>query len=225
MAAAFCATARAATDAVSVAMVVAWVAANDASEAKARIVVSAPSVAAVNTGRRRSPSSARRSSSRFSCLSSCACTVLFCTLNSLTTLTPSAYASLAVRCAVSTSVSLPASVESTPTARVPLRFMPSNMGARSAKPPFCCMVSRKSLRARLASVLSSSANCCTSRPASCANLAGSWYILVSSCENTVADVSTCCIFWSSTEAKPRMSAWLMPACCATPATRAANSTM
>ena len=85
------------------------------------------------------------------------------------------------------------------------------------------MLPRKAMSAPLASSLSRRENSFTSFPARAANLAGSWYIFVMSCEKAVAEVSSCCIFSSSTAAKPMIWACVSPACLPTPATRAVNS--
>ena len=77
----------------------------------------------------------------------------------------------------------------------------------------------------MASVLSSLVNFSTSIPASFANFCGFWNILVMSCENTVADVASSCMFWSRADARPIISDCAIFAWLATPERSAVKSTI
>ena len=172
-----------------------------------------------------SPSSMVRSWNRFLALSSSACTVVFWVLNSLMTLVPSAYDLVAMSCASFTWSRCVATAERTPTARVPLSCISSNIGAISAKPPFDFIACMNFIKPSLALVFIRLENSLTCMPAILANLAGSWYILVMSCEKTVAEVASSCMFWSRAEARPISCAWVMPAWMPTPERSAVKSTM
>ena len=92
------------------------------------------------------------------------------------------------------------------------------------KSPCSFIVRSTVLMASFASVFSRSVNCFTSIPAMRAKVAGCVIIARMKFCNAVADISTCCMFWSSVEAKPSIALMLMPACLATPPSRPAKST-
>ena len=144
------------------------------------------------TGRSFSPSSIDRSWNFFLALSIFACSVSFCTLNSLITLVPSLYAWKASACASRTWSRCEATADSTPTARVPSSCISLNNGAIASNPPLERIASRKVMRPVLASSFIIRENSFTSRPAILAKRAGSWNILVINCEKTVAEVAASC---------------------------------
>ena len=192
--------------------------------ARACTSADAPVMVYFTTGMSCSPSSMLRSLKCFLALSSSACALSLARLNSSKTDCPVAYAALAVFSAFTTSPSLLASTESTCTARLPDNPIWSNIGASLSNPPFPFIVAKNWSRAWLASVFSMVVNFFTSTPASCANFAGSLNMAVISWLSEVADTSTSCMFWSRTEPKLIICGIVIPACLATPAIRAANST-
>ena len=153
-----------------------------------------------------------------------ACTVLFCTLNSLITDVPSLYAVVARSCSSRMLAVLAAKVFKTPAARTPSSFMSLNKGASCCRPPLLPKFSNSCRRASLASSLSNFVKSLTSFPAILANLAGSWYTFMMTVCRAVEAISTCCISWSSTEANPMICVCEIPACFPVPDTRAVKST-
>ena len=164
-----------------------------------------PVIVYCTTGNRRSPSSMVISLNFFLHLSIRACTVLFMILNSFCTLVASAYALVARSWCLRTSSILSASVESTPTARLPSSPIESSIfiivcGSALFR------LSAKASTAPLASLFSRSVNSFTFIPAILANFSVSVCILVSMLPKAVAAISSRSRFSSMTVPKPMICA-------------------
>ena len=137
---------------------------------------------------------------------------------------PSLKALVANSCSLLTLSILPANTERTDAARAPSNFISSKIGASLFMPPTFPNVSNNWSKASFASFSTNSVKDFTSRPAIEANLAGSLNIFIMTPCKAVEDISTCCIFWSNTEAKPIICETDMLAWFPTPAKRAVKST-
>ena len=142
------------------------------------------------TGASFSPSSIANSLRRFFALSSPACTVLFCTLNSFVTEVASWKALLASSCCQRTVSTLPARAEITADALAPSSPISLNTGARTSMPPSSCNRSSNIKSPSLVELSKVALNFSRSSPVACAILSVSLNKSMISFDNAVADIST-----------------------------------
>ena len=174
------------------------------------------------TGASFSPSSTASSVNLLRALSSPACTVVFCTLNSFVTEVASWKALLASSCCQRTVSTLPARAEITADALAPSSPISLNTGARTSIPPSSCNRSSNIKSPSLVELSKVALNFSRSRPVACAILSVSLNKSMISFDNAVADISTAWPCESSTAANAISCGIVIPACAPTPASRCEN---
>ena len=142
------------------------------------------------TGASFSPSSTASSVNLLRALSSPACTVVFCTVNSLVIEVASLKALLASSCCQRTVSTFPARAEITAEALAPSSPISLNTGASTSIPPSCLSRSSNIKSPSLVDLSNVALNCSRSRPVALAILSVSLNKSIINLDIAVADIST-----------------------------------